>query len=1011
MEANGEASKAPSCSKPRIFKAPQGHCLGQASSAICFVTSQLGLKQLEIAIRSYPREIPLSLVTEVVGELLEKRFNTVALKIFTSVKSSTFSTLFFCGEKGRFTTQSAGPAALFISLCSHFVFLVMGRSHMLLISNPSMSLVVALLMMFVSDVLSQAESGPNSCTFADTSIAEENAVNALYTGWGILSAMGGDNNCSDPCGCGWEGVICVQLVQPAVAPGSCTLYMPTVIGLELIGLGLQGHLSGAIGNLTNLQILTITGNPGLTGNLPSEIGSLSNLTVLDLHDNNFTGLIPNLALLANLQILSLNGNAFSGSIEHVLQGLNAPLLVSMDLSSNQLTGCIPGLTTGLGNYSGFSATFLNVSHNHIGGYFNISNQFNETDLLTTLDLSFNNISGDISTVISFLYGLYSPQILLINNNHFSGKLPDFSTSLDTITNLDLSNNQLSGIIPPSIWNISRNLTVLNLSGNNFFGNLPNVTNPQSLLETLSMSKNQLNGELPDLSSFPQLKTLNLGGNKLTGLFPSNLFNCSFILQEVNFDNNNFNGILDLQINLTKHLVFGTLISMVNNNIIQLNPSWESGIYSPVLLGGNPCCSIVTSENPTIYQQQNCRYNSSTIPIVTYKSSNSQELHKKLAWVLSTILPSFVFVSGIIFIIIYWKYHKNMSTFREIQKEFAKQQVQPILYSYNVLKAATKDFHPSNKLGEGGFGAVYKGILLDGTHVAVKLLNKSHQQVSEFLNEIVLMTGVRHKNLVKVKGCSLQGTQRLIVFEFVENKNLAEALWDRPIKNVLLLDWTMRFNICVGIAHGLIYLHEYLQPRIIHRDIKASNILLDKDLNPKIADFGLARLFPEDISHLSTDHIAGTMGYLSPEYATLGKLTEKVDVFSYGVLLLEIVSGRKNIDLSLETNKIYLLEWAHSLHEQDKLFDLIDQQLNNNILDDEAQRVIDVALLCVQTSASRRPLMSHVLAMLLNGVDMEVVSKETNSIHEMEISSLLGFHHVVPNNHGNVEIELSTLDPN
>ncbi|CAK9218045.1 unnamed protein product [Sphagnum troendelagicum] len=336
----------------------------------------------------------------------------------------------------------------------------------------------------------------------------------------------------------------------------------------------------------------------------------------------------------------------------------------------------------------------------------------------------------------------------------------------------------------------------------------------------------------------------------------------------------------------------------------------------------------------------------------------------------------------------------MSTFREIQKEFAKQQVQPILYSYNVLKVATKDFHPSNKLGEGGFGAVYKGILLDGTHVAVKLLNKSHQQVSEFLNEIVLMTGVRHKNLVKVKGCSLQGTQRLIVFEFVENKNLAEALWERPIKNVLLLDWTMRFNICVGIAHGLIYLHEYLQPRIIHRDIKASNILLDKDLNPKIADFGLARLFPEDISHLSTAHIAGTMGYLSPEYATLGKLTEKVDVFSYGVLLLEIVSGRKNIDLSLETNKIYLLEWAHSLHEQDKLFDLIDQQLNNNILDDEARRVIDVALLCVQTSASRRPLMSHVLAMLLNGVDMEDVSKKTNSIHEMEISSLLGFHHVI-----------------
>ncbi|KAH8971048.1 hypothetical protein BDL97_02G122500 [Sphagnum fallax] len=661
----------------------------------------------------------------------------------------------------------------------------MGRSHMLLISNPSMSLVVALLMMFVSDVLSQTVSGWLPCIDVDTSNAEENAVNALYTGWGIISAMGGDNNCSDPCACGWEGVICVQLVQPAVAPGSCTHYMPAVIGLELIGLGLQGHLSGAIGNLTNLQILTITGNPGLTGNLPSEIGSLSNLTVLDLHDNNFTGVIPNLALLANLEILSLNGNAFSGSIEHVFQGLTAGLLVRVDLSSNQLTGCIPGLTTGIGNYSGFSGKLLNVSHNHIGGYFNISNQFS-FNVLSTLDLSYNNISGDISTLIlciqvnSYLYGpLCSIETLLINNNHFSGKLPDFSTSLGPIINLDLSNNQFSGIIPPSIWNISRNLTVLNLSGNNFFGNLPNVTNPQSLLETLSMSKNQLNGELPDLSSFPQLKTLdlgdnqfngsispsiwsiipklnvlnlsnnklhgklptmkdlqycpnslkslNLGGNKLTGLFPSNLFNCSFMLQEVNFDNNNFYGVLDLQINLTKHLVFGTLISMVNNSIIQLNPSWESGIYSPVLLGGNPCCSIVTSENPTANQQKNCRYNSSTIQIVIYKSYNSHELHKKLAWILSTILPSFVFLSGIIFIIIYWKYHKNMSAFREIQKEFAKQQVQPILYSYNVLKVATKDFHPSNKLGEGGFGAVYKGILLDGTHVAVKLLNKSHQQ--------------------------------------------------------------------------------------------------------------------------------------------------------------------------------------------------------------------------------------------------------------------------------------------
>ncbi|KAH8971045.1 hypothetical protein BDL97_02G122300 [Sphagnum fallax] len=478
----------------------------------------------------------------------------------------------------------------------------MGRSYMLLISSPSMALVVALLMMFVSDVLSQTELGPAPAPApftcfdisSGTSDAEANAVAALYTGWGIFSAMGGKDGGKDPCTSGWEGVICVNLWQPGVEPGSCYTYR--VIGLELIRLGLRGNLSGAIGNLTNLQVLTITGNPGLTGDLPSEIGSLTNLTVLDLQDNNFTGVIPNLARLANLEILFLNGNAFSGSIEHVFQGLNtnnSMNFLRVDLSSNQLTGSIPGLTTGLGNISGFSIGLLNVSHNHIGGYFNISNQFSQGPLIT-LDLSYNNISGDISTLILCVLDnntLYGPfcllETLLINNNHFSGKLPDFSFVSpfgDRITNLDVSNNQFNGIIPPSIWNTSTMLTILNLSGNNFSGNFPHVTNPKNLLETLSMSKNQLIGELLDLSSFPQLKildlsynqfngsispsiwnqipklnvlnlsnnklygklptmkdlqycpnslkSLNLDGNQLTGLFPSNLFNCSFMLQEV-----------------------------------------------------------------------------------------------------------------------------------------------------------------------------------------------------------------------------------------------------------------------------------------------------------------------------------------------------------------------------------------------------------------------------------------------------------------------------------------------
>jgi hypothetical protein len=222
-----------------------------------------------------------------------------------------------------------------------------------------------------------------------------------------------------------------------------------------------------------------------------------------------------------LTTLFLNGNAFSGSIEPVFQGLTAISFLNLDLSSNQLTGCIPGLTTGLGNFSGYVGLSLNVSHNHIGGYFNVSNQFSFQ--LIILDLSYNNISGDISTHRFCVEdnGLCSLQILLINNNHFSGKLPDFSTFLWPITNLDVSNNQFNGIIPPSIWNISTNLTVLNLSGNNFSGNLPPVTNPQSLLETLDLSNNQISGIIPpsiwNIST--NLIVLNLSGNNFSGNLP------------------------------------------------------------------------------------------------------------------------------------------------------------------------------------------------------------------------------------------------------------------------------------------------------------------------------------------------------------------------------------------------------------------------------------------------------------------------------------------------------------
>ncbi|CAI9111494.1 OLC1v1011724C1 [Oldenlandia corymbosa var. corymbosa] len=213
------------------------------------------------------------------------------------------------------------------------------------------------------------------------------------------------------------------------------------------------------------------------------------------------------------------------------------------------------------------------------------------------------------------------------------------------------------------------------------------------------------------------------------------------------------------------------------------------------------------------------------------------------------------------------------------------------YKYETLEKATNYFDPKTKLGQGGAGSVYKGTLPDGKVVAVKrLFFSTRQWVDEFFNEVNLISGIEHKNLVKLLGCSIEGPESLLVYEFVPNKSLEQYLFDKD--KIKILSWKERYQIIVGTAEGIAFLHGGTQSRIIHRDIKSSNVLLDQNLSPKIADFGLARHFADDKTHLSTG-IAGTLGYMAPEYLVKGQLTEKADAYSYGVLVLEIVCGRKN----------------------------------------------------------------------------------------------------------------------
>ncbi|KAG4146401.1 hypothetical protein ERO13_D05G155180v2 [Gossypium hirsutum] len=284
------------------------------------------------------------------------------------------------------------------------------------------------------------------------------------------------------------------------------------------------------------------------------------------------------------------------------------------------------------------------------------------------------------------------------------------------------------------------------------------------------------------------------------------------------------------------------------------------------------------------------------------------------------------------------------------------------FTFKQMKAATNNFDAANKIGEGGFGAVYKGVLLDGTIIAVKKLSsKSRQGDREFLNELGMISGLQHLNVVRLYGCCVEGTQLLLVYEFMENNSLAHALFS-PTESQLKLDWPTRQKICLGIAKGLTFLHEESSLKIVHRDIKTTNVLLDSDLNAKISDFGLAKFDEEENTHIST-RIAGTIGYMAPEYALWGYLTYKADVYSFGIVALEIVAGKNNTKYRPEEDYVCLQDWALVLQQKGNLMELVDLRLGTEFNEEEAIRMAKVALLCTNSSPALRPTMSEVVNML------------------------------------------------
>ncbi|KAL2659018.1 hypothetical protein AAZV13_03G061200 [Glycine max] len=290
-----------------------------------------------------------------------------------------------------------------------------------------------------------------------------------------------------------------------------------------------------------------------------------------------------------------------------------------------------------------------------------------------------------------------------------------------------------------------------------------------------------------------------------------------------------------------------------------------------------------------------------------------------------------------------------------------------LFEFEMLATATNNFHLANMLGKGGFGPVYKGQLDNGQEIAVKRLSKaSGQGLEEFMNEVVVISKLQHRNLVRLLGCCIERDEQMLVYEFMPNKSLDSFLFD-PLQRKIL-DWKKRFNIIEGIARGVLYLHRDSRLRIIHRDLKASNILLDDEMNPKISDFGLARIVRGgDDDEANTKRVVGTYGYMPPEYAMEGIFSEKSDVYSFGVLLLEIVSGRRNTSFYNNEQSLSLVGYAWKLWNEDNIMSIIDPEIHDPMFEKSILRCIHIGLLCVQELTKERPTISTVVLMLISEI--------------------------------------------
>ncbi|XP_002969446.2 MDIS1-interacting receptor like kinase 1 isoform X1 [Selaginella moellendorffii] len=744
---------------------------------------------------------------------------------------------------------------------------------------------------------------------------------------------------------------------------------------------LSGPLPSSMGAMGELMSLDLSNN-SLSGPIPDSFAALHRLTLLNLMINDLSGPLPRfIGDLPSLQVLKIFTNSFTGSLPPGLG--SSPGLVWIDASSNRLSGPIPD-----GICRGGSLVKLEFFANRLTGSIpDLSN----CSQLVRVRLHENRLSGPVPREFGSMRGLNK---LELADNLLSGEIPDALADAPLLSSIDLSGNRLSGGIPPRLFTVPQ-LQELFLAGNGLSGVIPRGIGEAMSLQKLDLSDNALSGTIPEeIAGCKRMIAVDLSGNRLSGEIPRAIAELP-VLATVDLSRNQLTGAIPRVLEESDTL---ESFNVSQNELSGQMPTL--GIFrteNPSSFSGNPglCGGILSEQRPCTAGGSDF-FSDSAAP-----GPDSRLNGKTLGWIIALVVATSVGVLAIS-----WRWIcGTIATIKQQQQqkqggdhdlhlnllEWKLTAFQRLGYtSFDVLECLTD----SNVVGKGAAGTVYKAEMKNGEVLAVKKLNTSARKDTAghvqrgFLAEVNLLGGIRHRNIVRLLGYCSNGDTSLLIYEYMPNGSLSDALHGKA--GSVLADWVARYKVAVGIAQGLCYLHHDCFPQIVHRDVKSSNILLDADMEARVADFGVAKLV--ECSDQPMSVVAGSYGYIPPEYAYTMRVDERGDVYSFGVVLLELLTGKRPVEPEFGDN-VNIVEWVRLkiLQCNTTSNNPASHKVSNSVLDpsiaapgssveEEMVLVLRIALLCTSKLPRERPSMRDVVTMLSEAMPRR---KETSCCQQQQ----------------------------